>query len=140
MANYAYNNAKNVSTGHTPFDLNCDYHPRILYKEDVNLCFQLKLADELSVKLKELIIVCRKNFHNTQEFQKRAHNKGVKPRSYVHSEKVWLNIKYIKTKRNRKLEAQFFICFRYSILSESRRTSWSFLRNIKFMMLSICYY
>ena len=32
----------------------------------------------------------------------------MKPKSYVLSDKVWLNSKYIKTKQNRKLEAKFF--------------------------------
>ena len=54
------------------------------------------------------MIVCRENFHHAQELQKRAHNKGVKPRSYAPSDKVWLNSKYIKTKQNQKLEAKFF--------------------------------
>ena len=35
-----------------------------------------------------------------------------KPKSYSLSEKVWLNSKYIKTKRNQKLEAKFFRSFR----------------------------
>ena len=52
--------------------------------------------------------VCRKNLHHAQELQKQAHNKGIKPKSYTSSDKVWLNSKYFKTKRNRKLEAKFF--------------------------------
>ena len=36
MAEFAYNNANNASTGHTPFELNCNYHPRMSYKEDVD--------------------------------------------------------------------------------------------------------
>ena len=32
----------------------------------------------------------------------------MKPWSYAPGEKVWLNNKYIKTKRNRKLKAKFF--------------------------------
>ncbi len=36
MAELAYNNIKNASTGHTPFELNCGYHPQAFYKEDVN--------------------------------------------------------------------------------------------------------
>ena len=36
MAEFAYNNIKNASTGHTPFELNCSYHLRILYEEDVD--------------------------------------------------------------------------------------------------------
>ena len=54
------------------------------------------------------MIVCQENLHHVQELQKRAHNKGVKPWSYVSDEKVWLNSKYIKIKRNQKLEAKFF--------------------------------
>ena len=57
------------------------------------------------------MIVCRENLYHAQELQKRAHNKGVKPRSYAPNNKVWLNSKYIKTKQNRKLEAKFFGLF-----------------------------
>ncbi len=56
--------------------------------------------------------VCRENFQYAQELQKRYHNKYVKPRSYVSGEKVWLNSKYIKTKRNCKLEVKFVGSFR----------------------------
>ena len=108
MAEYTYNNAQNASTGHTPFELNCGYHPQILYEEDIDPCSQSKLADELSTKLVELIIVCRENLHHAQELQKRAYDKEVKPRSYVFGKEVGLNSKYIKTKSNRKLEVKFF--------------------------------
>ena len=46
------------------------------------------------------MIVCRKNFYHAQKLQKRAHDKGIKPKSYALGEKVWLNSKYIKTKQN----------------------------------------
>ena len=36
MAEFAYNNAKNMSTGHTPFELNCGYYPRMSYEEKVD--------------------------------------------------------------------------------------------------------
>ena len=55
--------------------------------------------------------VCRKNFHYAQDLQKQAYNKGVEPKSYVYSDKIWLNNKYIKTKRNWKLEVKFFVPF-----------------------------
>ena len=108
MAEFAFNNFKNASTGHTPFELNCGYHPCMLYKEEVDPRSQSKSADKLVENLKELIIICRENLYQAQELQKRAYNKGVKPQSYAPSEKVWLNSKFIKTKRNRKLEAKFF--------------------------------
>ena len=112
MAEFAYNNAKNASTNHTPFKLNCGYHSWMSYKKDVNPYFQSKLADKLLAELKELMNVSQKNLHYVQELQKCAHDKGVKPQSNAPSKKVWLNSKYIKTKRNRKLEAKFFGLFR----------------------------
>ena len=111
MTEFTYNNAKNASTGHTPFELNCGYYPWMSYKKDINLHFQSKLADKLSAELRELMIVCQENLHHAQEFQKWAHDKGVKPWSYASSEKVLLNSKYIKTRHNRKLEAKFFGLF-----------------------------
>ena len=98
MAEFAYNNAKNVSTGHTPFKLNCGYYFRISYKEDISSCSKSKLPDKLLAELQELMTVCHKNPQHAQELQKQAYNKCVKPRSYARNDKVWLNIKYIKTK------------------------------------------
>ena len=112
MAEFAYNNVKNANTGHTPFELNCDYHPRMSYEEDVNPCSQSKWADELLAEFRKLIIVCQENLYYAQELQNWAHNKGVKPWNYAVGKKVWLNSKYIKTKRNRNLEAKLFGPFR----------------------------
>ena len=108
MAEFAYNNSKNASTSHTPFELNYGYYPCILYEEEVDSRFQSKFADELVEELRELMIICCENLHHAQEFQKRAYNKRVKPQSYTSGEKVWLNSKFIKSKRKRKLEAKFF--------------------------------
>ena len=66
------------------------------------------LADKLSIELRELIIVYRKNFYYAQKFQKQAYNKDVKPKSYDFYNKIWLNSKYIKTKQNWKLKVKFF--------------------------------
>ena len=112
MAEFVYNNAKNASIGHTPFELNYGYHPRVSYKEDVDPRSQSKSADELSAELRELMIVCQKNLYHAQELQKQVHDKEVKPQTYSPIEKVWLNSKYIKTKRKRKLKAKFFGPFR----------------------------
>ena len=111
IAKFAYNNAKNASTGYTSCKLNCGYYSRMLYKDHVDPRSISKAADELSAKLREMMIVCRKNLYYAQKFQKPAHNKGIKPRTYVPSNKVWLNSKYIKTNQNPKLEAKFFRLF-----------------------------
>ena len=112
MAEFAYNNAKNASTGHTTFELNCGYHCRMSYEEDVDPCSQSKSADKLSAELRELMIICRENLHHAQKVHKRGYDKGVKPWSYAPGNKVWLNSKYIKTKRKRNLETKFFGPFR----------------------------
>ncbi len=112
MAKFAYNNAKNARTSHTLFELNCDYHPRISFKEDVDPRSKSCSVNELVEELNELIEVCYENFLHAQEQQKRAYDKGIKSRSYVLDEKVWLNSKYIKTKRNKKLKNKFFGPFR----------------------------
>ena len=108
MAEFAYNNTKNASTSHIPFELNCGYHPWILYKKEVDPHSKSKSAGKLLAELRKLIFVCLKNLHHVQELQKRAYNKGVKPRSYDSNDKIWLNSKYIKTKSKHKLEAKFF--------------------------------
>ena len=108
MAEFVYNNAKNASTSYTPFELNCGYHPRVSYKEDVDPHSKSKLADNSANNLRELLTVYWENLQHAQNLQKQAYNKSTKPRSYDPNDKVWLNSKYIKTKRNRKLEANFF--------------------------------
>ena len=55
--------------------------------------------------------VCQQNLHYAQELQKRGHDKRVRPRNDAPGEKVWLNSKYLKTKRNNKLEAKFLGLF-----------------------------
>ncbi len=112
MAEFAYNNAKNASTSHTPFELNYGFHLRASYKENVDPRSQSKSADELATKLRELMAVCRKNLPHIQDLQKQYYNKHVKPRSYAPGEKIWLNSKYIKIKQNRKIEAKFFRPYR----------------------------
>ena len=50
----------------------------------------------------------RENLQHAQELQKQTYDKGTKPRNYLLGENIWLNSKYIKTKRNWKLEVKFF--------------------------------
>ena len=67
MAEFAYNNAKNDSIGHTPFELNRGYYPRMLYKKKVDSSSKSKSTDKLSAELRELIIVCQVNLYHAQE-------------------------------------------------------------------------
>ena len=112
MAKFAYYNAKHNSMGYMSFKLNCEYYQHIFYKENVDPRSRSKKANELTKELRNVMATCRKNLQHAQKLQKRAHNKETKLRNYTLSKKVWLNSKYIKTKRNRKLEAKFFESFR----------------------------
>ena len=55
MAEFTYNNAKNASTGYTPFELKCSYHLCVSFEEDTDPCSRSKTAKELSDKLKKLM-------------------------------------------------------------------------------------
>ena len=78
MAEFAYNIAKNTSTGYTFFELNCEYHPRVFYKKNLDLRSQSKTAEKLSSKLRNLMAACQQNLHHAQKLQKQAHNKDVR--------------------------------------------------------------
>ena len=57
MAEFDYNNAKNASTNHMLFKLNCKYYPRVFYKENLNPRSKSKTTKELSSKLQNLLAV-----------------------------------------------------------------------------------
>ena len=107
MAEFIYNNAKNTSIDHMLFKFNCKYHLRVFYEEDFDPYSKSRTVEKLSSKLQELITMCQQNLQHVQEFQKQAHNKRVKPQSYVLGNRVWLSSKHLKTKQNRKLKAKF---------------------------------
>lgn len=68
MAEFAYNKAKNTSISYTPFKLNYDVrHLGVSYKENVNSRSKSKVANKLATKLRNLMSMCRKNFHHAQE-------------------------------------------------------------------------
>ncbi len=98
MTEFAYNNAKNTSTGYTSFELNYGFHLWVLFKEEIDPYSRFRLANKLADELRELMKICCQNLLYAQKLQKRIYNEGVKSCSYTPSEKVWLNNKYIKTK------------------------------------------
>ena len=50
-AKFAYHNVKNARISYTPFELNCGFHRRVSYEEDINPHFRSKTADQLATKL-----------------------------------------------------------------------------------------
>ena len=51
MAEFAYNNVKNLNIGYMSIELNSSYYFCIQFKQDTNFCSQLKIADKLLIKL-----------------------------------------------------------------------------------------
>ena len=88
MAEFACNNVKNVSNGHTLFELNCGYHLYMSYKENIDLCSKSKSAEELLDELQKHMLICRENLNYAQKLQKQAHNRSTKLRSYAPDDKV----------------------------------------------------
>ena len=88
MAEFTYNNAKHVNTGYTLFELNYRYHQCIFYKENIDLRSGSKAANELTKKLRNLIVVCKENLKHVQKMQKQAYDKRTKPRNYTLEKKV----------------------------------------------------
>lgn len=84
---FAYNNAKNTSTGHTPFELNCGYHPHVFFEKDVDPRSKFSSANALAKELNDLITICQQDLRHAQELQKRGHDKDVKLRSYAQGER-----------------------------------------------------
>ncbi len=58
MIEFTYKNAKNISTDHILFELNCGFCPQVLFKEDINSDFRSYLANKLVDKLRELMEIC----------------------------------------------------------------------------------
>lgn len=112
QAEFAYNNVINTSTCHSRFKFNYSYHSKVSFKENVDSRLRFRSANKLVEELKDLMEVCCQNLLHVQELQKRAYNKGVESRNFAPDKKIWLNRKYIKIKRNKKLENKFIGSFR----------------------------
>ena len=67
IAEFAYNNTKNASTGHTPFELNYGYHLWVFYKKKLDPRSKSKTAEKLSSELWNLIAGCQQNLHHAQK-------------------------------------------------------------------------
>ena len=67
MAEFTYNNAKNVNIGYMLFEFNCGYHLYIFYKKDFDSRSKLKIVKELSSKLWNLIAICQQNLYHIQK-------------------------------------------------------------------------
>ena len=79
IAEFAYNNAKNVSTGHTSFKFNCGFHPQVSFENKVDSYSRSCYPNKLAKELRNLMDIYQQNLFHAQKLQKKAYNKSVKP-------------------------------------------------------------
>lgn len=62
MANFVYNNTKNVNRNYILFKHNCKYHPKVFFENKVNLYLRSSyFINKLAKKVRELIEICYQN-------------------------------------------------------------------------------
>lgn len=61
ITKFMYNNVKNISTGHTLFKLNYNYHYYIFFEDNTDLCLMSYLSNKLTKKLRDLISTSQQN-------------------------------------------------------------------------------
>ena len=61
IAEFIYNNAKNASTGHISFELNCGFHLQVSFEDNVNACSRSCSANKRAKELRELMDIYQQN-------------------------------------------------------------------------------
>lgn len=61
MADFTYNNAKNIVNIYALCKLNCKFHPQFLFEENINLYSRFYSANKLAKKQKKLMEICCQN-------------------------------------------------------------------------------
>ena len=98
MAEFAYNNAPNASTGITPFFANKGYHPNISVRPEIDL--QLDLARDFVVNLDELHSFLRDEITNAQSrYKEQADRKRIPPPEFLIGSEAFVLAKHIKSTR-----------------------------------------
>lgn len=70
MAEFAYNNSKNASIVHMFFELKHGYNPYVFFEDEVDFYSKSCLANELTKKLRKLMLICQQNLFHSQNVQK----------------------------------------------------------------------
>lgn len=70
MGKFIYTNANNLSTGHTIFELNWEYHLRFCHEKAIDFWYKSKSTDNILTNLCKLIITFYKNLYNVQIYKK----------------------------------------------------------------------
>lgn len=70
MAEFVYNNTKNMTISHLLFKLNNIYNSQISFKDKSDLFLKFQLFNKYVKKIRELMMSFWKNLYYTQKLQK----------------------------------------------------------------------
>ena len=108
LAEFAYNNAPNETTGVSPFFANKGYHPGMAIYPERDMASAR--AREYAVDLSELHKALKSNIRQSQErYQKATDNRRLAPPDFKVGDKVFVKAKFFRTTRpTKKLSERFF--------------------------------
>jgi len=98
MAEFAYNNAPNASTGITPFYANKGYHPNITVRPETDI--RSDLAQDFVVNLDELHSFLQDEITNAQKrYKEQADKTRISAPTFAIGSEVYVLAKHIRTTR-----------------------------------------
>jgi len=108
LAEFVYNNAKNSSTGMSPFYANYGYHPRATLKVRLTTATDNPAAEALTERLQQVHTELRSQLGEAQRAYKRQFDRKTDPAlPFRPGDLVWLKRKNIGTARpSRKLDSK----------------------------------
>ena len=109
LAKFAYNNAENASTKHSPFYANYGYHPcfSALSLGQNSADFKTFNAASHAQELEDIHATLKDNILQAQSIQARYYDQKHKPVQFQVGDQVWLQTRNIRTQRpSKKLDFQ----------------------------------
>ena len=103
MAEFADNNTDSAAITLSPFFMNHEFHLRMSFGlnltsyEATRQCLQARSAEELTVKMNEILAFAKQHLAETQKAMSRQTNKHQKDVDYEVRDIVFLNSRNIKT-------------------------------------------
>jgi hypothetical protein len=123
LAEFAYNNTPNETTGLSPFFANKGYHPQLTVHPERDVASAR--AREFAVDLGELHDYLKDNIRQAQQrYQKSANSRRLPPPDFQIGDKVYVKAEFFRTTRpSKKLSAKFL--GPYEIIAKPGRSSFT---------------
>ena len=109
LAEYAYNNAKNATTGVTPFYADHGVHPRPFAMTELDINGKEVAAIQHAEEIGQTHRILSQSIEHAQAYQKKWHDAHHQPTYFKVGDKVLLNSKNLRTSRPcKKLQERYY--------------------------------